>query len=670
MHAHTIATAACACIALALACASALAQAPGPLERKPAEPSVQSAHARARATLPMADRADFDDAERGFIATLPEATIAGPKGEAWSMREYAFLRADESPATVNPGLWRMAQLNLRHGLFKVTERLYQVRGFDISNMTIVEGDTGLIVIDPLTTVETARAALELYHAHRPLRPVVAVIYTHSHADHFGGVRGVTNDADVAAGRTIVLAPQGFMKHAVSENVIAGTAMSRRAAYQFGTILDKGPRAQVDAGLGKTIPSGTISLIAPTEEIVQATDERSVDGVRIVFHQAPGTEAPAEMHLFFPQLGVLNMAENVTHTLHNLLPLRGAEVRDALGWSRYVDEALRAYGGRADVLVAQHHWPTFGRERVAAMLARHRDLYKYLHDQTLRLLNLGYTGPEIAEVLVLPDSLAADWSVRDFYGTLRHNVKAIYQRYLGWYDGNPSQLDPLPPVQAARKSIEYMGGAAQVIRRAREDFEKGNFRWVAQVMNQVVFADPANREARALEADALEQLGYLAESGTWRNAYLLGAQELRHGMPPSTGASTLGPDLLQALPIEMYFDLMGVRLNAQRAQGKRILINWNFTDLRRQYVLNLENSALTWRADAQSPDANATLTLERTTLDAIILKQTTFLRAIAQSRITLQGNPFQLNQLMGLLDDFPGRFEIVEPRPGQDGLPPH
>jgi len=630
---------------------------------------VRAAHARLKSTLPFDDRADFDDADRGFVATLPDAQVAGPQQEAWSMRDYAFLNAPDAPDTVNPSLWRQARLNLRHGLYKVVDRVYQVRGFDISNMTIVEGDTGLILIDPLTTTEVARAALDLYLAHRPARPVVAVVYTHSHADHFGGVKGVTSAADVSAGRVRVIAPLGFMEHAVSENVIAGTAMSRRAGYQFGVLLDKGERAQVDAGLGKTVARGTISLIAPTDVITKPYDERVVDGVMIRFQLAPSSEAPAEMHLHFPQLRVLDMAENVTHNFHNLLPLRGAEVRDALAWSRYIDEALRLFGAQTEVLIAQHHWPTFGRERATALLARHRDLYKYVHDQTLRLINRGYTGPEIAEVLELPPGLARDWSLRDYYGTIRHNVKAIYQRYLGWYDGNPAHLDALPPVAQARRYVEYMGGAAEVTRRARDDFRRGEYRWVAQVMNHVVFADPGNREARALAADALEQMGYMTESATWRNAYLVGAWELRAGVPASAGASTLGPDLLQALPLDKWFDLMGVRLNAARAAGRRLVIDWVFPDVGQRYALNLENSALTVRSNAHAPNAQLTVTLDRATLDRITLARTTFPQAVQEGKVRLAGDASRLAELLSLLDPFVPRFEIVEPKRTPDGLPP-
>ena len=542
--------------------------------------------------------------------------------------------------------------------------VYQVRGFDISNMTIVEGTTGVIIIDPLLTVEAAHAALELYFQHRPRKPVTAVIYSHSHADHFGGVKGVTSDADVAAGRTHVYAPQGFMEHAVAENIIAGNAMSRRAQFQFGPLLPPGVKGQVDTGLGKALARGTFSLIAPTDSIERTMDSRTIDGVGIVFQLTPGTEAPAEMNMYFPRQRVLDMAENTTHNLHNLYTIRGAEVRDGRVWSRYISDALEAFGGRTDVLIAQHHWPTRGTARVQAYLKKQRDLYKFLHDQAVRMLNQGYTGNEIAEVLKLPSTLANEWFARDYYGTLSHNSKAVYQRYLGWYDANPAHLNELPPVESARKYVEYMGGAQSVLERAREDFKRGNYRWVATVMSQVVFADPANRAARMLAADALEQLGYQTEAGTSRNAYLYGAQELRNGMTKLPAINTLSTDALKALPLDMFFDFLGVRLNGPRADGKRMVINWNFTDTKQRYVLNLENAALTYTVDKQAQDADASVTLTRGTLDSITLRQTTFPEALKAGTVQIAGDPGKLAELLGLLDTFEPMFEVVEPKPAR------
>ncbi|MBL8490733.1 MAG: MBL fold metallo-hydrolase, partial [Rhodocyclaceae bacterium] len=630
-------------------------------EPKEATAATGAANAALLGKLPFADRQDYEDAVRGFVGTVPDAEVPGPAGQAWSMREYAFLKQAQAPATINPSLWRQAQLNLEHGLYKVTDGIYQVRGFDLSNMTIVEGDTGLIVIDPLTSKETAQASLELYYRHRPRRPVVAVIYSHSHADHFGGVKGVTTDAEVESGKVRILAPAGFMEHAVSENIIAGNAMGRRAQYQFGSLLPRGERSQVDAGLGKNLPRGTITLIPPTDVIDKARDRRVIDGVEILFHLAPGTEAPAEMHMYFPRFKALNMAENATHNLHNLLPFRGAEVRDPKAWSQYLAEAVDAFGGEAEVLLAQHHWPTFGNARLRGFLAKQRDLYKYLHDQTLRLINHGHTATEIAEVLELPPSLAAEWSARGYYGTVSHNAKAIYQKYLGWYDANPANLNPLPPAESGRKYVEYMGGAAALMARARQDFERGEYRWVAQAMNHLVFAEPENRPARELAADALEQLGYQAEAATWRNSYLFAAWELRNGTARASAQSPVNPDTLKALDLDMFFDFLGVRLNGPKAEGRRIVLNWNFTDVNRRYVLNLENSALTWVRGRQSPNADATLTLTRKALDQVTLRRATFNALIEGGQIQVEGNPGRFFELLMLMDSFEPQFEIVEPK---------
>ncbi len=627
-----------------------------------AEPSTRQVNRAMAGELPFADRGDFEAARRGFIATLPDAaTIRAADGHlVWSHKGYEFLSAQSVPDTVNPSLWRQAQLNEIHGLFQVVERVYQIRGFDVSNMTIVEGDTGLIVIDPLISTETARAALDLYLAHRPVRPVVAVIYTHSHVDHFGGVKGVIDDADVRAGKVAVVAPQGFLEHAISENVTAGNAMSRRAMYMYGPLLPRSPIGQVDTGLGKTTSSGTITLIAPTDTITASPERRTIDGVQIEFELTPDTEAPAEMNLFFPQLRLLDVAENATHNLHNLYTLRGAQVRDGNAWAKYLDEALARYGDGTDVLIAQHHWPTFGHDRVVDFLAKQRDLYKFVHDQSVRLMNQGYTSTEIAETLALPPSLSNEWFARGYYGSLRQDAKAVYQKYLGWYDANPANLDPLPTQESARKTVEYMGGASAVLQRARADYAAGQFRWVAQVASQVVFADPTNPEARELGANALEQLGYQSENATWRNVYLMGAQELRHGVLKSGSGGTTTADFVRALPTGAFFDYLGVRLNGDRAQGKKIVINWNFTDLDERYVLTLDHSALTYRPRAQSTHADVSIALARSTLDQVTLKQTSFAQAAMAGTIKLDGDAGKLRELFDLLDEFNPNFEIVEP----------
>jgi alkyl sulfatase BDS1-like metallo-beta-lactamase superfamily hydrolase len=423
----------------------------------------------------------------------------------------------------------------------------------------------------------------------------------------------------------------------------------------------GPRGQVDTGLGKTLALGSITLIAPTSTIDKNLEKRTIDGIEIVFQLVPGSEAPAEMLMYFPQLRVLDMAEDVTHNMHNLYTIRGAEVRDGGLWSRYIGEAIENFGANTDVVIAQHHWPVRGQARVIDLLKKHRDMYKFINDQSLRLLNQGYTAAEIAETLRMPASLEREWSARGYYGTLSHNAKAVYQKYLGWYDANPANLNPLPPVEAARKTVAYMGGAEAAIARARGDFRQGQYRWVASVMNQVVQADPANRAARELGADALEQLGYQAEAGTWRNAYLYGAQELRNGVMKIPVGNTLNADTLKAVSTEMFFDFLGVRLNAQKAEGRTLIVNWNFTEPRQQFVLNLENSALTHVAGKQSDKADATLTLARSTLDAVTLRKTTFPEAVQAGLIKIEGDAGKLVELLGMLDTFNPMFEVVEPK---------
>ena len=648
-------------IAGAVAAACALHVAHAQTTAKGAEPATVQANQAFSKTLPWNDERAFDDARRGFIAAVPGGKIEG-KGQvpAWNMGAYAFLEKDQAPDTVNPSLWRQGRLNAINGLFKVSDGIYQLRGMDLSNMTVIEGKTGLIIIDPLLTAETARAGLELYYQNRPRKPVKTVIYTHSHADHFGGVKGVISEEDVKAGRVKVYAPEGFMDHAVAENVIAGNAMSRRATYQFGSLLPPGERGGVDAGLGKNLARGTLTLIAPTNYVNEKTGKLTLDGVDIEFMMAPGSEAPSEMMMYFPQHKVFDAAEVVTHNMHNLYTLRGAEVRDAVAWSRYIDAARLKFGDRAEVMIAQHHWPTWGTDRVDEMMRKQRDLYKFTHDQAVRLLNEGYKPDQIAETLKLPESQQATWSSHGYYGTLRHNARAIYQKYLGWYDANPAHLDPLPEVQEAKKQVEYMGGADAVIERARKDYAAGQYRWVASVMNQVVFADPSNKAARELGADAMEQLGYQSEAGTWRSAYLTGAQELRSGVPKLPSLNTLNDDTLRALSTGLFLDYLGVRLNADKAAGKHLVLNWNFTDTREKFVLNLENSALTYSEGRADPKADASFTLTRATLNEVILGKTTFPEVIKAGNAKVQGDPRKLGELMGMLDTFPASFPIVEP----------
>lgn len=630
---------------------------------KAAQPRVAELHAQVLRSLPFEDRQDFEDARRGFVATLPDAELTNPATGrvAWTMKPYEDQAGREAPPTVNPSLWRLAQLNLLHGLFEVVPGVYQLRGFDMANMTLVEGERGVIVIDCTTTVEAAAAGLKLYRAHRGDRPVTAVLYTHGHADHWGGALGVVSADDAASGRIPVIVPDRFVETAISEYIIAGNAMDRRAHYQFGTILPPGDRMQVDTALGKTRSAGgTTSYVRPNDTVKETGETRVLDGVEFVFQMAPNTEAPAEFHIWLPGFKVLNLAENATHVFHNLLPFRGAQARNSLDWSRYIDEAIDMWGGEAEVLAGQHHWPVWGNDRVVTMLRQQRDFYKYVHDQTLRLANHGLKPAEIAETIRLPESLERLWHIRGYYGSLRHNAKAIYQFYLGWYDANPANLDPLPPVETGRKMLEYMGGAGAAIARAREDFARGEYRFVAQVMSHAVFAEPGNREARHLLADAFEQLGYIAECATWRNAYLFGAYELRNGPPEAPHRTPLNPQVIAALNTSQLFDLLAVRLDGLKAAGRHIVIDWSFEDTGERYAMNVENGALTYRPGRRAKGAELTLTLARTTWNAVLKGELTYREAVDTGRIRAEGRAEALFELLGMLDTFPRMFNIVEP----------
>jgi alkyl sulfatase BDS1-like metallo-beta-lactamase superfamily hydrolase len=631
-----------------------------------AEAATKAANAAMAAKLPFSDTRDFEAAKRGLVAPVPAGTITSASGTMlWNLGEYAFIDGELAPTTVNPSLWRMARLNMANGLFKVVDGLYQLRGFDIANMTVIEGKTGLILIDPLTTAEAARAALALYRAHRPDKPVVAVIYTHSHSDHYGGVRGVIDEADVKAGKVAVIAPAGFMEAVSGENVLAGLPMMRRALFQFGNLLPRGPRGQVDAGLGKGIARGASGLIAPTQMIDEPIEEHTIDGVRIVFQLAPETEAPAEMHMFYPDFRVLNMAENACPLLHNFIPLRGAVARDPRVWAKYIGDAIKMYAPHTDVMIGQHHWPTWGSEAIVDYLESQRDLYKHIHDQTLRYMNKGWRPAEIAEMVELPPGLAERWSVRGYYGTVSHNVKAVYQRYLSWYDGNPCNLHPLPPAPAARKFVEYMGGASAVVARARADFAKGEFRWVAQVMKEVVFAEPDNKEARALCADALEQMGYQAESATWRNAFLYGAQELRHGAFQLPARPLASADTLAGLTTDVFFDALAIRLDPAKAAGQAFTLDWHFTDRDEEMALTLKNCTLSHRMGERAAGAAARVTTTRSTLDALVLRKVAPPEAMASGALKVEGDLSKFALLFGMLDP-PGTlmFDILTPGEGR------
>jgi alkyl sulfatase BDS1-like metallo-beta-lactamase superfamily hydrolase len=630
---------------------------------QPASMHTRACQAAQRLHLPLHDDRAFDDARRGLVAPLPPEGVLRPNGRpVWNLQAYGFLAHEQAPDSVHPGLWRHARLNMVTGLFKVCDRVYQVRGMDLANMTILEGDTGLIIIDPLTSTQVAAAALALYHQHRPQRPVVAVVYTHSHVDHFGGVRGVIDEADVLAGRVQVIAPVGFMDDAISETVMAGNAMTRRALFQYGALLPRGERGQVDAGLGKAVSAGTVTLIAPNRLITQPVESLQVDGIECVFELTPGAEAPAEMIIHHPGLRVLNMAEITSHNFHNLLPLRGAQVRDARAWASYLVGARQRYAAHSDVLIAQHHWPVWGSQSMGEYLLRQHDLYKFVHDQTLRLMNHGHTGGDIAEAIRLPEELQKDWSTHSFYGHLKHNVKAVYQRYLGAYEGHPAFLDPLPREAQARKTIDYMGGVDVVLSKARADLAAGEYRWVADVCARIVWVDPSCAEARRLCAQAMEQLGYQTESSTWRNAYLQGARELRQGSPRLASGMAASRDMIRALPLAHYFDYLAMRLNGPRAARHRLVMHWLFSEPDASHVLTLSNGVLRHACEEPVDKVDVQLRLSRATLDDISLEQLSFADALDSGRIQLQGPREIFEEFLMLLDTFDRGFAVLEPLP--------
>lgn len=618
------------------------------------------ANAAVARALALGDPQDFDDAQRGLVAS-EEVLVAGPGDRGrpiWDTAEYAFVTGD-APASVNPSLWRQAKLNGIHGLFEVVPGVYQIRGFDLSNLTLIRGATGWIAVDPLTSRETAAAALDFARRHLGDAPIVALILTHSHVDHFGGVAAVLPEDPAARAALRIIAPRGFTQEATRENVLAGVAMGRRAAYMYGMPLERSPRGHVDTGLGKAPAIGSLGFAVPTDLVDHTPQPMTIDGVEFVFQYAPSSEAPAELTFYLPAQKAYCSAELATHTMHNLYTLRGAKVRDALLWSGYLDDAITRFGD-AEVTFASHHWPVFGNERALAHLGKHRDVFKYLHDQTLRLANGGATPREIAEQIQLPASLANYFAVRGYYGTVRHNAKAVYQNYFGWYDANPANLDPLPPVEESVHYVEAMGGAAEVLRRAREAFDRGEYRWVATLVNHVVFADPGNQQARALLADAYDQLGYQAESGPWRDVYLSGAHELRHGITtPPVNAATVS-EVLRHLPPDGFFEAMASRLNGPKAEGKSLRLNFTFTDLDQTWVLSLENAVLHARQRDPDPGAAATVTLTRDFLVKLATQQAGLREMLFSDDLAIEGSRLELLSFFSLLDSPDGRFPIVTP----------
>lgn len=630
--------------------------------QKDAAPATKQANDALYQQLPFGNKTDFTDAHKGFIAALPEAVIKGEGGNVvWDPKKYAFIKEGEkSPDTVNPSLWRQSQLINISGLFEVTDGIYQIRNLDLSNMTIIEGKEGITVVDPLVSAETAKVGMDLYFKHRGQKPVVAVIYTHSHVDHYGGVRGVVREDDVKSGKTKIYAPAGFMESAVAENIMAGNVMSRRASYMYGNLLQPDARGQVGAGLGTTTSAGTVTLIAPTDYITRTGEKRTIDGLTYEFMMAPGSEAPAEMLWYIEEKKTIEAAEDVTHTLHNTYSLRGAKIREPLPWSKYINDAINRWGGKAEVLMAQHHWPTWGNDNINRLMKSQRDLYRYINDQTLRMANEGYTRDEIAAMFKLPPSLAKTWASRGYYGSVSHDVKATYVLYLGWFDGNPATLDELPPEEGAKKFVEYMGGADSILQKAKADYDKGNFRWVAQVVSKVVFADPDNKAARELEADALEQLGYQAESGPWRNFYLTGAQELRTGVKQLPTPNTASPDTVRSMTPEMFFDYLALHINGEKAADLKSVLNVDFGGEDGMYKLELENGVLNHTAGVRDEKADATINMSRDTMNKILLREETLKQAQDKGEVQITGNAQKVDELLSSLDKFDFWFNMVTP----------
>ncbi|MBC9248425.1 MBL fold metallo-hydrolase [Paracoccus sp. 11-3] len=626
-----------------------------------ASEATQSANAALQQYLPFNDETDFDNAMRGQIATLDADQITAPDGTViYDIAQFDFLKGD-APATANPSLWRQSRLNAVHGLFEVVEGgIYQVRGYDLAVMSFIRGETGWIIVDPLTATETAAAGLQLLRDHVEDLPVSAVILTHSHVDHFGGVKGILTPEEIESNNVQVVAPEGFFEESVSENLIAGNTMSRRAAYMYGNVIEKGPEGSLGSGLGTTTAAGEVTIVEPTITIDETPQQETIDGIPMTFLNTPGAEAPAELMFYIPKFKAMMQAEEISHTLHNLYTLRGAKVRSGDLFAKYINDTINRFGDEVEVSFGSHHWPTWGNEHIIELWEGQRDTYRYIHDETLRLANTGETMLEIAEQLELPDSLAQKFFNRGYYGSVSHNAKAQYQLYFGWFSGNPSELHELPPVEEGRKFVEYAGGADAVIEKARADYEAGEYRWVATALNHLVFAEPENEEAKNLLADALTQMGYQAESGPWRNFYLSGAKELRDGVVEAATPATASPDIIRNLPLETYLDYLAVRLNHPEAVGQEIALNFVMPDVDEQFVVTVTNGVMNYTLGRQDDAANATVTLDRAILDQINLGETTLMGAIESGSASVDGDVQKVEDFVGLLDTFEFWFDIVTP----------
>jgi len=621
-----------------------------------AAPATLRANALLAKELKLDDPRDFEDAKRGFIAR-PSGKILGADGSVLHDFDAYQFEQGQAPDTVNPSLWRHAQLNAQIGLFKVTDGIHQLRGFDVANITLIEGKTGWIVVDALTSRESAAAAMAFARQHLGNKPVTAMVFTHSHIDHFGGALGIATADEVALRKIPVIASAGFMEEATGENVMVGTAMGRRSVYQFGRDLERSPKGNVDTGLGKNVVYGTFGILPPSKLITQPTEELMLDGVRFVFHNVPGAEAPAEMTFSVPERKTYGGAENLAMTMHNLLPVRGAKVRDSLRWAEYMQQALDQLDD-AEIYVGQHNWPIWGKARIAEFITQHRDVYKYTHDQSVRLMNAGLTPREIADTVKLPKSLQQHFGARGYYGDLRHNVKAVYQFYLGAYDGNPANLDPLPPQESAKRYLEVMGGADKAVAAAQSAFDKGDYRWTAELLNQAVLGQPDHKGARELLARTYEQMGYMSEAATWRNSYLTAAAELRNG-PPRQGISRAGfIEMLNQTPIERFLEAMAAGLDGPAAEGKNLKVNLVLTDIRESYVLWIENAVLHFRKASPAADANATLTLTKPIFIKMMAGTAGVKDTLMSDELKTGGSTLDLVRFFSLIDKAPGTFPIV------------
>lgn len=620
--------------------------------------ATRAAQEQVRAALPLDDRRDFEAATRGLVAQAEQMQILNADGSvAWDLAAFDFLEA-EAPDTVNPSLWRQSQLNVVHGLFEVVDGIWQVRGYDLAVMTLIRGETGWIIVDPLTSPAPAAAGLALANEHLGERPVTAVIYTHSHADHFGGVRGIVDERDVAAGRVAIIGPHGFTDEAVSENLLAGNYMGRRGALQFGNHLPPGPAGHVGTGLGQRLSVGTIGLLEPTREISPDGETLLIDGLSFEFLDAAETEAPAELVFYLPAYKALGSAEVATRTFHNVLTPRGAKVRDTLRWSQVIDAMLVRYGDEAEVLFASHHWPTWGSEAVARVLRNQRDRYRHVHDQTLRLANHGHTMHEIAEQLEQPAFANEDFGVRDYYGTLNHNSKAVFQQYFGWWDGVPANYHPLPPVAASERYVKFMGGADSALTQAIESFEDGDYRWAATVFNHIVFADGDHEAARAWLAASYEQLGFQAESGAWRNYYLAAARELRHGVPQQ-GRQLGSLEFLRAVPTPELFNALAVRFDPARYAEEPAGIEFIFPD--RDEAISVDvTRAVAFPRRGRSENPSATVTMDRSLFDLLLVGAVELPPLLEEGRVQVVGNGAAVAAFIGALDEFDFWFDVVTP----------